>query len=261
MASTDTSDLLLRVPLAEVVAASQLQDLLAGITALYDAASVLEAHDVSPEALSHAAYGEAADLDPLWIEELVIGTPNELKLRGKGQAILGVLTIAAAVLALPKLQAEAENTRANTAKTHVETVAGELELLEKAHRLHAEGKITKDQHDSVLRSLQIGKDALRNASGLVRDDMTTMDPKEFSRQKHMLRVLQRARALGVAEPTADMWIGLLSNDMEVMRRALDAGANPNRTYGEVLNDILPKVRDDQVFRETLASYLIAREAG
>ena len=262
MASTDDTELLLRVPLVEAVEAAQLQGLLAGMTALYSAVSLLEeTYEASPEASSDTGSENTAEGDVLWIEELVIGTPNELKLRGKGKAILGVLSIAAAALALPNLQAETEHTQAETVKIHVETVAAELDLLEKAHRLLSEGKITQAQYDSVVRSLQVGKETLRSVSGLVRDDLTTLDPKEHARQKHMLQVLQRARALGVADPAADMWIGLLSSDMAVLRRALDSGADPNRTFEDVVNGILPKVRDDEVFRDVLASYLIARGAG
>ena len=261
MASTDETELLLRVPLVDAVQAAQLQSLLAGMTALYTAVCLLQTHDAPPEASLDAGAAAAAESDVLWIEELVIGTPNELKLRGKGKAILGVLSIAAAALALPNLQAETEHTRAETVKIHVETLAAELDLLEKAHRLLSEGKLSKEDYDSVVRSLQIGKDALRSASGVVRDELTTLDPVEHARQKRMLQVLQRARALGVADPAADMWIGLLSHDMAVMRRALDSGADPNRTFEDVVNGILPKVRDDEVFRDVLASYLIAREAG
>lgn len=262
MASTDDTELLLRIPLVESVEAAQLQGLLAGMTALYSAVSLLEeTYEASPEASSDTGSENTAEGDVLWIEELVIGTPNELKLRGKSEVILGVLTIAAAALALPNRQAETEHMRAETAKTQVETVAVELDLLEKAHRLLSEGKLSKDQYASVVRSLQIGKDALRSASGVVRDELTTLDPAEHARQKRMLQVLLRARALGVADPAADMWIGLLSSDMAVLRRALDSGADPNRTFEDVVNGILPKVRDDEVFRDVLASYLIARGAG
>lgn len=253
MAETDADFTLLRVPLAASVPVADLTDLLVGLTAVYEAVATLEL--TPPLGWAGPDRRKVKYSDELLVMQMIIGTPNDLKILGRSRSILGGLGIVAAILALPKVVAETQSTLAEAEKTSVETTAAELELLAKARRMHSEGLISRDEQDHVLRSLEIGKASLRRATGIVRESPSTMGVADHLEATRRLRILQRARALGVADPDADMWIGLLSGDLDVMRMALQSGADPNKPYEGVLASLLPKVQSDPGFRELVADYL------
>lgn len=72
-----------------------------------------------------------------------------------------------------------------------------------------------------------------------------------------LQLLRRMEALGVKDPTLDLFIAVFTNDPELARRGMEAGGDPQRSFGELINSHHGELYRDDQYRELLAKLLIA----
>ena len=259
MAVDDAPYALLRVPLAESVALSDLSDLLNAIDSIARALALMDDVEGDGDAVPGSRHEPESVAAAFWVEELHIGTPNQVTIGGRTKQITAVMALVAAVIAVPKVIAEADKTHAEADKTRVEKVAAELDVIERARRLHMEKKISDAELSRVLDQLSVGSEALRRSSGVVRDEPKLLPDADTAEKKRMQQLLERARALGVHDAGVDMWLGVITGDIEVLRRALEAGADPNSTFDSTLQRIFPRIREDQQFRELFAKFILPSE--
>jgi hypothetical protein len=128
----------LRLELAELISAEQLQGILALCERIYsDALWLRRAEKASDEEPFPGSFSPTED-EELWINRLEIGTPNFLELLGQADALTSVATYLGALIGTPVALGKTADYFAHARKTWIEGTSKK-----KAMELHNKGKITE----------------------------------------------------------------------------------------------------------------------
>lgn len=244
-----------RIPLTVSVTSDELRALLEVIETYYSAYLWLEAAEgIDNSDTGIDLYRSTAQI--LQVEFLTIGTPNELQLKGTIAQMAAVVALLAGIIALPKIPLEREQLRVAIAKTEVElrlveiqTLSAELELIERAKRLHAEGRISESDLAQQLERLKRIRPSLRYAAGVLRDAPTLDSPERLQAQRLQVKILERAKFLGASNPSINLFLGVFSGDISVVQSSLHAGADVNATFSDVITSLPSNVTHDEEFRK------------
>lgn len=266
MAEDPRSQGVLTFSLSDEVPVADLQALLQGLGALYEAA----------DALLAAASGEAASPEteesgnpaPLLVYRIAIGTPNEASVKGRLEVLAAVLTIVAATLAIHKAGLETAAAAGAVGKGGIEVqtarlqrTAAEIALQEQAQKARAEGRISPERLAEINDLIQNGKEATRRSVGIVTGEPRLAPAASVDTDTQARKALERARALNVGSADTDLFLAVYANDTTLLKRALENGADPNAKLGQVLRAALQRAADDPVLVDHYARWLAGAQAG
>jgi hypothetical protein len=143
----------LEIPLTDRVRVYDLQAFLSGIYTVYFSALWLElATEASPDQPFPDQYAPTEEED-LWIAELQIGTPNRLKIKGRPNQLKQVLAFITAISAAAAATAGAFNSYEQARNAYEQSQLAKIEIVEKAHTLYAQGKISKSALEHKINEL------------------------------------------------------------------------------------------------------------
>jgi len=186
--------LTLELALVEEVPALQLGRLLSTLESVYVASLWLGRAEESSGFLEDYWL---ADDDILWIEQLEIGTPNKLKLRGKTQGMVAVVAFLGSVLGLPVAATEAYKNYAEAQKAFVEKDWVRIQIVEKAQQLLNEQRISDDGFQRITRLAEDIASQPPSALGIV-----APKPMVLSRAQHSRYESESAGNAEVLSPAA-----------------------------------------------------------
>jgi hypothetical protein len=254
---------IVRIPLHSRVTADELRHLLWVLVEYYDTLLWLERAERRESGIPEPRLRESNEFETLAIEFLTIGTPNEVQLKGPVAQMTAIVALLAAVIALPKLPLDREQLRASIAKTEAETrvvelqaMSAELEIIERAKRLQAEGRISPDDLAQQLERLRRVRPALPYAAGVVRDTATLESPEQLAAERLRVKLLERARALGANDPSLNLFLAVFAGDASLVEPALRAGADPNLPFYELVRRLPEAITIDPEFRNLLGQLLV-----
>jgi len=70
-----------------------------------------------------------------------------------------------------------------------------------------------------------------------------------------IRLLRRIKQLGVSDPNVDLFLAILTSDIQLLRSSLQAGADPNLPFGELLKLSHMTCHQDADYQHLLTQFL------
>ncbi|MCL5055854.1 MAG: hypothetical protein M1169_07915 [Firmicutes bacterium] len=77
--------------------------------------------------------------------------------------------------------------------------------------------------------------------------------------KLLLNIITTLTKKNISDPNLDLFIGVLKNDIDKVKEALNKGANPNITDREILSRYSYVIKEDDNLKKMLVEYLAATE--
>ena len=91
------------------------------------------------------------------------------------------------------------------------------------------------------------KDAYKSGS---KEDLQAQVPKNDGRKDEaFVTILRRLKGHGISDPNVDVHLGVVSNDIELVRHGVESGADLSITNGRVINsyrDLLKKIAPNEL---------------
>jgi hypothetical protein len=146
-----------RVELVDRITAFDFQQLLSLMESVYFADLWLELAEQSDFGHAFPDFYTPTDQETLWIEQVEIGSPNKLSLRGKAKHVTAVVAVLTGLLGLPHAYVEVVKGIAETQKMELESESLKLDIADKAQRLYNEGKISSEALKHKLEVAEMAK--------------------------------------------------------------------------------------------------------
>lgn len=186
---TSNYQISLKLDLVEEIPAVKLADLLDSMEKIYffnlwlDLAKENKTGDVFPDIYSYRGP------EYLWIENLEIGTPNWLKLKGLKNQVVALAAFVVAVSSGPqaitdviKSSIEIEKIKAETYLIEEEIkskqqdyILKSLDIVQKASELKKEGKISEEAFEHKVQSMEEIKAKIMNGKTLIKSDSIRLE--------------------------------------------------------------------------------------
>jgi hypothetical protein len=88
-----------------------------------------------------------------------------------------------------------------------------------------------------------------------------LDPaagRDVALEKIMLKILNHMEKLGIDDPNFDIWLSIFTDNVELAKKGVNAGGNPNMTFETLISNHLDWIEKDEKFKALILEYFSSK---